>query len=67
MRMFGVTGHIDATLPLSLGTVDVPVKEMVAAYSTFANKGLRVDPVFVTELKTTKATSFILPRPTAAR
>lgn len=51
MRMFGVTGHIDATLPLALGTVDVPVKEMVAAYSTFANKGLRVDPVFVTRIE----------------
>jgi len=51
MRMFGITGHIDATLPLSLGTVDVPVKEMVAAYSTFANKGLRVDPVFVTRIE----------------
>ena len=51
MRMFGVTGHIDATLPLALGTVDVPVKEMVAGYSTFANKGLRVDPVFVTRIE----------------
>ena len=51
MRMFGITGHIDATLPLALGTVDVPVKEMVAAYSTFSNKGLRVDPVFVTRIE----------------
>lgn len=51
MRMFGVTGHIDATLPLALGTVDVPVKEMVAAYTTFANKGMRVDPVFVTRIE----------------
>lgn len=51
MRMFGVTGHIDATLPLALGTVDVPVKEMVAAYTTFSNKGLRVDPVFVTRIE----------------
>jgi len=51
MRMFGVTGHIDATLPLALGTVYVPVKEMVAAYTTFANKGLRVDPVFVTRIE----------------
>ena len=54
MRMFGVTGHIDATLPLALGTVDVPVKEMVAAYTTFANKGLRVDPVFVTRIEDNK-------------
>ncbi|MCH5226296.1 MAG: transglycosylase domain-containing protein [Muribaculaceae bacterium] len=51
MRMFGVTGHIDETLPLALGTVDVPVKEMVGGYTAFANKGLRVDPVFVTRIE----------------
>ena len=51
MRMFGVTGHIDATLPLALGTVDVPVKEMVGGYTAFANKGLRVDPIFVTRIE----------------
>ena len=51
MRMFGVTGHIDETLPLALGTVDVPIKEMVGAYTTFANKGLRVDPIFVTRIE----------------
>ncbi|MDE7160313.1 MAG: transglycosylase domain-containing protein [Muribaculaceae bacterium] len=51
MRMFGVTGYIEPNLTLSLGTVDVPIKEMVGAYSTFANKGLRVDPVFVTRIE----------------
>lgn len=51
MRLFGVTGHIDPTLPLALGTVDVPVKEMVSAYTAFANKGLKVDPVFVTRIE----------------
>ena len=51
MRMFGVTGHIDETLPLALGTVDVPIKEMVGGYTTFANKGLRVDPIFVTRIE----------------
>ena len=51
MRMFGITGYIDATLPLALGTVDVPVGQMVAAYTTFANKGIRVDPVFVTRIE----------------
>lgn len=51
MRMFGVTGHIDESLPLALGTVDVPVKEMVSGYTTFANKGLRVDPIFVTRIE----------------
>lgn len=51
MRMFGITGHIDESLTLALGTVDVPVKEMVAGYTTFANKGLRVDPIFVTRIE----------------
>lgn len=51
MRMFGVTGHIDESLPLALGTVDVPIKEMVGGYTTFANKGLRVDPIFVTRIE----------------
>lgn len=51
MRMFGVTGYIEPSLPLSLGTADVPVKEMVSAYTTFSNKGLRVDPVMVTRIE----------------
>lgn len=51
MRMFGITGHIEATLPLCLGTVDVPVKEMVGAYSAFSNRGIRVDPIYVTRIE----------------
>lgn len=51
MRMFGITGYIEPTLPLCLGTVDVPVKEMVAAYTAFSNKGIRVDPIFVTRIE----------------
>lgn len=51
MRMFGITGYIDPTLPLCLGTVDVPVGHMVAAYTAFANNGIRVDPVFVTRIE----------------
>lgn len=51
MRMFGVTGHIDENLTLALGSADVPVKEMVAAYSTFANKGLRVEPTLISRIE----------------
>ena len=51
MRMFGLTGYIEPSLPLCLGTVDVPVGHMVAAYTTFANRGIRVDPVFVTRIE----------------
>ena len=51
MRMFGISGYIEASLPLCLGTNDVSVKEMVGAYSAFANEGLRVDPVYVTRIE----------------
>jgi penicillin-binding protein 1A len=51
MRMFGLTGIIEPNLPLCLGTNDASVKEMVAAYSTFANQGMRVDPIFVSRIE----------------
>lgn len=51
MRMFGISGYIEATPPLCLGIADVPVKEMVSAYTTFANKGLKVDPVLVSRIE----------------
>lgn len=51
LRMFGISGFIEASLPLCLGTNDVSVKEMVSAYSAFANEGLRVDPVYVTRIE----------------
>lgn len=51
MRMFGLSGNIEPTLPLCLGTVDVSVGDMVAAYTAFANKGVRVNPVYVTRIE----------------
>lgn len=51
MRMFGVTGYIEPTMTLSLGTVDVTVRDMVGAYSTFSSQGMRVDPVYVTRIE----------------
>ncbi len=50
MHNFGITNHIDPVVSLCLGTCDVSVKEMVTAYSAFANKGMRVDPVMVTAI-----------------
>ena len=51
MRMFGVTGYIEPTMTLSLGTVDVTVRDMVGAYSTFSSQGMRVDPTYVTRIE----------------
>lgn len=50
MHNFGITAHLDPVMSLCLGPADVSVKEMVTAYSAFANKGMRVDPVFVTSI-----------------
>ena len=50
MHNFGITSHIDPVISLCLGSCDVTVKEMVTAYSAFANKGMRVDPIYVTAI-----------------
>ncbi|MDE7397318.1 MAG: penicillin-binding protein [Muribaculum sp.] len=50
MHNFGITNQLDPVMSLCLGPCDVSVKEMVTAYSAFANKGMRVDPVFVTAI-----------------
>ena len=48
---FGITNrNIVPTVSLCLGPCEVSVKEMVTAYTAFANNGLRVDPVFVTAI-----------------
>ncbi len=54
MRMFGITGLIEPNMSLCLGTVDVCVRDMVGAYTTFANKGLRVSPILVTRIEDNK-------------
>lgn len=51
MRLFGLTGNIEPVLSLCLGTVDVPVGNMVGAFSAFSNHGIRVDPILVTRIE----------------
>lgn len=51
MRSFGITGKIDAVVSMCLGTHDISVAEMTAAYTTFANKGFRVSPLYVTHIE----------------
>lgn len=50
MHNFGITSHLDPVLSLCLGTPDISLKEMVGAYSAFANNGMRVDPMYVTAI-----------------
>ncbi len=44
VRRFGITNPMSPSLPSALGASEVSLIEMVSAYSTFPNKGLRVEP-----------------------
>ncbi len=50
MHSFGITGDLPPVMSLCLGPCDVSVKEMVTAYTAFANNGMRVDPIMVTAI-----------------
>lgn len=50
MHSYGINAKLPAVKSLCLGPAEVSVKEMVTAYSAFANKGMRSDPIFVTAI-----------------
>lgn len=50
-RLMGVTSKIPAVPSICLGTPDISLYEMVGAYSTFANKGVFIQPIFVTRIE----------------
>ncbi len=51
MRKMGIKSHIDPVPSIFLGTADISLYEMVGAYSTFANKGVYIEPLFVTRIE----------------
>ena len=51
MRSFGIRSQLDAVPALCLGICDISVAEMVDAYTAFPNKGIRVEPVYVTRIE----------------
>ena len=46
----GIESPLKSVPSVSLGTNDVSVYEMVRAYSTFLNKGQKIDPLLVTKI-----------------
>ncbi len=44
VRRFGITNPMAPSLPSALGASEASLLEMVSAYSTFPNKGVRVQP-----------------------
>ena len=51
LNSFGLQGPIDPVYALSLGVCNASVEEMVTGYSTFANRGMRVKPMYVTRIE----------------
>jgi penicillin-binding protein 1A len=54
LHSFGLHGQIDPVISMCLGTPDISVSEMVSGYTTFPNKGVRIDPLFVTRIEDAK-------------
>jgi penicillin-binding protein 1A len=52
MRQLGINSQkIDPTMSLCLGPCDISVGEMVSAYTTFSNYGVRCAPILVTQIE----------------
>lgn len=62
LQSFGLKTPADPVVSLALGPNDASVYEMVGSYSSFINKGIRVDPVLVTRIEDSygnEVTSFV--------
>ncbi len=51
IKKMGVKSHIDAVPSVIFGTSDLSLEEMVGAFNTFANKGVYIEPMYVTRIK----------------
>ncbi|PID56523.1 penicillin-binding protein 1A [candidate division KSB3 bacterium] len=49
-RRLGITTHLNPYPSLALGASEVYMKEIVSAYCAFANRGYRIEPVFITKV-----------------
>ncbi|HDJ33173.1 MAG TPA: penicillin-binding protein [Bacteroidetes bacterium] len=51
MRKMGIRSYIDPVNSIFLGTSIMSLYELVGAFNTFANKGVHVQPLFVTRIE----------------
>ena len=51
MRKMGVGSFLDPVPPLCVGSANISLYEMVAAYNTFPSEGVYVRPMFVTRIE----------------
>lgn len=50
-RKMGITSELPPYPSIALGVADISVYEMVGAFSTFANKGVWTEPIYVTRIE----------------
>jgi penicillin-binding protein 1A len=50
-RRLGVKSPLDPVYSIALGTSDVALDEMVAAYCTFVNLGIYIEPYYITRIE----------------
>lgn len=50
-RKMGVTSDIPPVYSIALGSADLTLYEMTGAMSTFANKGVYIEPIFITRIE----------------
>ena len=50
LHNFGITNTIKPVMSISLGACEISLREMVGAYSAYANHGLRAEPLYVTSI-----------------
>ncbi|MCS7078084.1 MAG: transglycosylase domain-containing protein [Bacteroidia bacterium] len=46
----GITSKLERVLSLALGTTDLTILELTNAYATFANRGIRLEPILITKI-----------------
>ncbi|GHT07795.1 penicillin-binding protein 1A [Bacteroidia bacterium] len=51
LHSYGLKNKIDPVISLCLGSCDASIGEMVSGYTTFANKGIHIDPIYVTRIE----------------
>ncbi len=51
-RRLGISSNLPPVMSLALGSGEVKLIEMVSAYSSFGNHGVRVEPYFITRVET---------------
>lgn len=50
-KRLGIKGEIEAVPALCYGVTDVSIYELAGAFSTFANRGIHIDPIFLIKIE----------------